>query len=155
MPPVQPKRRLPVLNSPAGEEIANRRPWQWVGFGALVVLTLWIPLSALAGWVAAHLAENARGGGDVRLAHTAIAIAALHVVALAVGAGLGGFLVCRWGTRGVGVREATLSGLTAAAAALAVTWASLGFSPSSLLLVVVAPPMAAWGGKIGLRGRGA
>jgi hypothetical protein len=152
-PKLGPKRRLPVLNSPAAEELADRRPWQWVGFGALAVFTLWVPLSALAGWVAAHLAAGVGQGDDARLARTGIAIAALHVAALALGAALGGYLVGRWGTRGVGLREATLSGLVAAVAALALTWASSGFSASSLLLVAGAPPMAALGGKLGRRGR--
>jgi hypothetical protein len=146
------KRRLPVLNSPAVEEPANRRPWQWAGFGALAIFTLWIPLSGLAGWVAVRLAANAQPG-DARLARTGITIAVVHVGALALGAGLGGFLVGRWGTPGVGVREAALSGLAAAVAALLVTWLSFGFSPSSLLLAIVAPPIAAWGGAIGRRGR--
>ena len=148
-----PKRRLPVLNSPAAEEPANRRPWQWVGFGALAVFTLWIPLSGLAGWVAAGLAASASPGDDGRLARAGISIALVHIGALALGAGLGGFLVGRWGTRGVGVREAALAGLAAAVVALGVTWLSFGFSPSSLLLAAVAPPMAAWGGKIGRRRR--
>ncbi len=150
---MQPKRRLPVLNSPAADEAPNRRPWQWVGFGALAIFTLWIPISALAGWASAHLAANVHGEDEARLARTGIAIAGLHVVALGTGAALGGFLVGRWGTRGVGVREATLAGLGAALVALAVTWASIGFAVSSLLLAVVSPPMAAWGGKVGLRRR--
>jgi hypothetical protein len=152
-PKAGPKRRLPVLNSPSAEEPEDRRPWQWVGFGALAVFTVWIPLSGLAGWMASHLAASAEPGDGARVARTGIAIAVLYLGMLALGAGLGGFLVGRWGTRGVGVREAALAGWAAAAAALVVTWVSLGFSTSSLLLVAVAPPMAAWGGKMGLRGR--
>jgi hypothetical protein len=150
---VQPKRRLPVVNSPAAEEPANRRPWQWVGFGALAVFTAWIPLSALAGWIAAHVAAQAQGGDAARFARAGTVIALLYALALSAGAAVGGFLVGRWGTQGVGVRHAALSGLSAAAVALAVTWAAFGFSAASLLLAVAAPPMAAWGGKVGLRGR--
>jgi hypothetical protein len=148
---VQPKRRLPVLNSPAAEEPEHRQPWQWVGFGALATFTAWIPLSALAGWVAARLAARAQAGDDARLAPAGAAIALLYALALALGAGLGGFLVGRWGTQGVGVRHAALAGFGAAVAGLAVTWIAFGFSAATLLLVVVAPAMAAWGGRAGLR----
>ncbi len=148
-----PKRRLPVLNSPAAEEPANRRPWQWVGFGAFATFTLWIPFSALAGWAGMRLSANVDPGDHARLVRTAVAVAVLHLLALALGASLGGFLVGRWGTHGVGVWQAALSGLSAAAVALGVTWASFGFSANSLLLAVVAPPIAALGAKIGLRRR--
>jgi hypothetical protein len=123
-----------------------------VGFGALAVFTTWIPLSAFAGWIAAHVAAQAQGD-EARLAWAGTVIALLYAVALALGAGAGGFLVGRWGTQGVGLRQAALAGLCAAAVALAVTWIAFGLSASSLLLAVAAPPMAALGGKLGLRGR--
>ncbi len=146
-----PKRRLPVLNSPSagGDEAQPRRPWQWVGFGALAIFTAWIPLAALAGAAAARLPSDeahARFG-------VALLAVAIYAAALALGAALGGFLVGRWGSAGVGVREAALAGLGAAAVAGAVTWASFGPSAGALLVAAVALPMAALGGRVGLRAR--
>jgi hypothetical protein len=146
-----PKRRLPVLNSPSAEaeETAGRRPWQWVGFGALAIFTAWIPLAALAGVAASRLAP-AEGHAS---AVAAVAIVGVYAVALALGAGLGGFLVGRWGSADVGSREAALAGLGAAGVAAGVTWVSFGPSLGSLLLAAIAAPAAALGGRLGARAR--
>jgi hypothetical protein len=146
-----PKRRLPVLNSPgAPPDEAVRRPWQWAGFGALAIVTAWIPLAALAGAAVSRLPA---GGGREPSAAAGLALVGLYAGALALGAALGGFLVGRWGTEGVGVREAALAGLGAAAVAGVATWASSGPSAGPLLVAGVALPMAALGGRAGLRAR--
>jgi hypothetical protein len=151
-PKVPPKRRLPVLNSPSSEaeEAETRRPWQWVGFGTLAIFTAWIPLAALAGVLAARLPVGEEGPGRVAVG---LAMVGLYAAALALGAALGGFLVGRWGAAGVGVREAALAGLGAALVACAVTWVSFGPSAGALLVAVVALPMAALGGRAGVRAR--
>jgi hypothetical protein len=148
-----PKRRLPVLNSPSAErdEAEPRRPWQWVGFGTLAIFTTWVPLAALAGAAASRL-----GGADAEgqeRATVGLIMVSLYAAALALGAALGGFLVGRWGPAGVGVREAALAGLGAAAVAGVVTWASSGPSAGALLLALVALPTAALGGRVGERAR--
>jgi hypothetical protein len=149
-PKPSPKRRLPVLKTPGAQpdEAESRRPWQWAGFGALAIFTAWIPLAALAGAAVAHL-PLATGGG----AAAGVTLVAIYAAALAVGAGLGGFLVGRWGAAGVGVREAALAGLGAAVVAVVVTWVSYGPSVGGLLVAVVALPAAALGGRVGLRAR--
>jgi hypothetical protein len=149
-----PKRRLPVLNSPAGapDEGPARKPWQWMGFGALAIVTTWVPLAAMAAWVAGRLAARADGEGAAGLG-TAIAIAGLFAVALGLGAALGGMLVGRWGPPGVGVREAALAGLAAAAVAGALTCVTFGPSAGAVLLALVAVPAAAAGGRAGMRWR--
>ncbi len=149
-----PKRRLPVLNSPSAEpdDAESRRPWQWVGFGTLAIFTAWIPLAALAGALAARLPAGDGGDGRGRAA-AGLALVALYGAALALGSALGGFLVGRWGASGVGVREAALAGLGAAAVACVVTWISFGPSPGALLVAAVALPAAALGGRVGLRAR--
>jgi hypothetical protein len=154
-PTKQPKRRLTVLNSPSEEADPNRRPWQWVGFGTLAIFTVWIPLAAIAGAIAARLPVRADDGPGATWARLGPGLAAvgLYAAALAVGAVLGGFLVGRWGTPGVGVREAALAGLGAAVVAAGITWASFGPSAGSLLVVVVSAPLAALGGRVGLRAR--
>jgi hypothetical protein len=149
-----PKRRLPILNSPSAqqEELESRRPWQWIGFGALAIFTTWIPLAALAGIVAIRLPVGADAAGSVRAA-AGLATVGLYAGALALGAALGGFLVGRWGGAGVGVREAALAGLGAAVVAGTVTWVSFGPSAGALLVAAVALPMAALGGRAGVRAR--
>jgi hypothetical protein len=146
-----PKRRLPVLNSPgAPPDEAVRHPWQWAGFGALAIVTAWIPLAALAGALVARLPTGSGGGASPA---TGLVLVGLYAGALALGAALGGFLVGRWGTAGVGVREAAFAGLGAAAVAGVVTWVSSGPSAGALLVAAVALPMAALGGRAGLRAR--
>jgi tRNA-(ms[2]io[6]A)-hydroxylase len=80
-------------------------------------------------------------------------LVALSVAALALGAGAGGYLVGRWGPRAVGVREASLAGLSAALLAGAATWIMFGPTPGVLLPAFVAAPAAALGGVLGLRTR--
>ena len=148
-----PKRRLPVLNSPSAEaeETAPRRPWQWVGFGTLAIFTAWIPLAALAGVAASRLAPT-EGQGQASTA-AAVAIVGAYAAALALGAGLGGFLVGRWGSAQVGSREAALAGLGAAAVAAGITWVSFGPSLGSLVIAALAAPAAGLGGRLGARAR--
>ncbi|HEX4446429.1 MAG TPA: hypothetical protein VH044_06830 [Polyangiaceae bacterium] len=151
------RRHLPVLKNTEGpaDDAASRRPWQWVGFGALAIFTAWIPLAALAGLLAVRIAAPA-GGPDAATTGTpatGLAVVAVYAGALAIGAVLGGLLVGRWGPSGVGVREAALAGLAAALVAGGVTWASFGPSPGALFLAVVAVPAAALGGRSGTRAR--
>jgi hypothetical protein len=149
------KRRLPVLKAPQADapEEEPRPPWQWVGFGAVAIFVAWLPLSLLAGALAARLASAAEGGTHDELVRAAIAIRVAYAIELALGAIGGGFVVGRWGAAGVGAREAALAGLAAALVAVGVSWASFGVSAGSLLIVVVAVPMAALGGWLGMRRR--
>jgi hypothetical protein len=150
------KRRLPVVQSPQGGDATDelvRSPWQWVGFGAGAIFVAWLPLSAAALALAARISRRWDVGDEPQLARAGLAIGAIYTVAIALGAICGGFLTGRWGGAGVGVREATLAGLTAAAVATALSFASFGFAPRSFLVAVVAVPMAALGGKLGKRGR--
>jgi hypothetical protein len=151
-----PKRRLTVLNNagaePGEDASTPRRPWQWVGFGVLAIVTAWIPLAGLAGVAASRLGESAIVNADTGAA-AGIAIVATYVAALGLGAGLGGFLVGRWGTSRVGIREAALAGLGASAVATTVTWVAFGPSAGALMVAVVATPFAALGGRFGVRAR--
>src|ERR1019366_10756623 len=107
--PPAPKRHLTVLNNkeanadPTGDGSAPRRPWQWVGFGALAIFTAWIPLAGLAAAAAARLGESTFAGAG-------IGIVTVYAAALALGAALGGVLVGRWGAAGGGLRGAALAG---------------------------------------------
>ncbi len=148
------KRRLPVIQS-AGTESGDppREAWQWVGFGALAIFTIWLPASAVAGALTTRLAAGATDAGPEHVARAGVAIACAYGVALASGALAGGFLVGRWGTGRVGLREAAFAGLAASVVAGLASWATFGLSPGVLLVAIVTVPAAAVGGKLGLRRR--
>ncbi len=141
------KRRLPVLKAQTDSDPQEERPpWQWVGFGALGIFVVWLPLAYLAELVVVRL-----GGLDqAPLARAGIFAASLAAASLA-----GGYLVGRWGTRGVGLREAALAGLAAAIIATALAWGAVGFSAGALVTVALATPPAALGGWLGLKKRAA
>lgn len=148
------KRRLPVLQSAGAEsDDPPRYAWQWVGFGALAIFTAWLPASAIAGAFATRLAAGATGAGPEHVARTGVAIACAYGVALASGAAAGGFLVGRWGTGRVGLREAAFAGLAASVVAVLATWVTFGLAPGAFIVAIVAVPAAAAGGKLGLRRR--
>jgi len=144
---VETKRRLPVLKLPSddgGDEATARPPWQWVGFGALAIFVVWLPLAFLAAWIASRMND----AGASQVGAVVVLAAGLALAALA-----GGFLVGRWGASGVGVREAALAGLASAIIASALSFGAPGSLWGALATVVVAVPFAAVGGKLGLRRR--
>lgn len=152
---VNPKRRLPLLSGPKDSSTDGppRPRWQWVAFGAAAIFAAWLPLCAFAGAIAARLAGAAGAGEPAHVVRVAITIGVAYAIALALGALAGGFLVGRWGTAAVGIREATLAGLTASLLAVVVSWASFGLVPGTLLAIAVAGPLAALGGKLGVNRR--
>jgi hypothetical protein len=159
------KRRLPVLKSSSeegGDE--ERPPWQWVGFGAVAVFVVWLPLSYLAE-VARRRATIAWLGGAETPEEAARALAAmagpdrvklgllvfvLHGGALALAAFAGGYLVGRWGER-TNERIAALAGVAAAVLASVLAWSGISWVP--LVTVVVAALFAWAGGRAGVRRR--
>jgi hypothetical protein len=149
---MEPKRRLPLLKEPGGDEAeVPRAPWQWVAFGALAIVVVWVPLAWLSVLGAARVGAGASGAAQsaaVVVERTLVLAAGLATAAFA-----GGYLVGRWGHAGAGVREAALAGLVAALAATLLAWITLGVSLGSLATVVIAVPTAALGGRIGRRRR--
>jgi hypothetical protein len=143
---VETKRRLPVIGSSGDgvDDAPSRAPWQWVAFGALAIFVTWLPLAFLATWGAARL----HGSGASPAASVVILAVGLALAALA-----GGFLVGRWGSADVGVREAALSGLATAAVASALAFGAPGAAWGTVMTVLLAVPFAALGGRIGLRRR--
>jgi len=150
------KRRLPILQSPGGaghDDAPERAAWQWVGFGAGTIFVAWLPLSAVALALASRVVQKWDLDDHAQLARAGIAIGILYTLAIALGAIGGGFIVGRWGGSGVGVAHAAMSGVAAAVIATALSSASFGFTPRSLLVAVVAVPTAAIGGALGRRRR--
>jgi hypothetical protein len=148
------KRRLPVLQSAPADDEAPRPAWQWVVFGALLIVTTWVPAAAIAGALVGGAAARAAREPASGLASPVVA-AAVFALALAAGAAAGGYVVGRWGPRGIGVREAALSGLAASVAAAAASWHSLGPTPGVVVVPLVAVAASAAGGILGLRRRAA
>jgi hypothetical protein len=143
---MEPKRRLPVLRDAGGDGDPPRAAWQWVGFGALAIIAVWVPLSWLSLLAAVRVDETRQSA--------AIAARVLVLAAgLAIGALAGGYLLGRWGTAGVGMREAALAALVASLAAMALAWGTGGASFGSLATVVIAVPPAVFGARLGLRRR--
>lgn len=167
------RRRLPVLQSapskgPGDDDpdaIDERPPWHWVGFGAVAIFATWLPLA----YVAQSLGEravkarfegvdpeevvrriNAMSTGEhLRLFGP---LAAMHVLALGLGALAGGYLVGRFGS-GTTVREPALAGLVVALMAVVLSMGRSGVSGallSGVVIVLVAVGGAALGGKRGL-----
>jgi hypothetical protein len=146
---VEPKRRLPVLQEPPADDpdTPPRPPWQWVGFGALGIVVVWLPLA----WLAALLVLHIGGVEAPPWLGVLLFGASLVLASLA-----GGYLVGRWGTRGVGIREAALAGLSAAVAAAAVGSGGLSVGLRAAIFaaaVTTAVPPAAFGGRLGMKRR--
>ena len=139
------KRRLPVLGTQSPEPDEERRPWQWVAFGTVMIFVAWLPLAYAAAALVARWDPGAQGA---RSAGPLVAML-LPLVLAALG---GGFLVGRFG-KPAGVREALLSGLATGIVAVLLTAASGPFSPAFLLVVAIATACAGVGGAIGVRGR--
>ena len=141
------KRKLPVLQSaPAGESEA-RPPWQWVGFGTVMIFTAWLPLAYAGAALVAPERGGGEGGGTV-LARLLLAT----TLPLVVAAAGGGFLVGRFG-KPAGVREAGLAGLLTGLVAVAMTALSGAFSPLFLLVIAIAGGSAGVGGAAGVKQR--
>jgi len=148
------KRRLPILQ--ARDDVASdpRRPgWQWIGFGAVAIFVLWLPLSTVAGLIASFLSRPAAredGGAAVR---GELAFAVTSAIALALSSLAAGLVVGKWGGPGVGVRQAALSAVLAVIVAVIASWISFGFAPEALLVMAIAVPAAALGGRAGRSAR--
>jgi hypothetical protein len=147
------KRHLPIVKAPAEEDAAPPRPaWQWVGFGALIIFVVWLPLSAIALAVGARLeAIGTVTPSSAGSASASVLVALLSVSALAIAGMSGGFLVGKWGGTGAPVANAALAGAAASAIAVAGSWVAFGFAPGALLVVPIAVAWASLGGWLGRR----
>jgi hypothetical protein len=81
------KRRLPVVASTNPEDDSDPKPhWQWVAFGAVATLVVWIPLAYFAQRLGARAPEQV----------SLLLGVALHVLALGVASAVGGYLVAHY-----------------------------------------------------------
>jgi hypothetical protein len=155
------RRRLPVLQTKDDDDGPPRPGWQWIGIGAVGTLLAWLLLAMIANPLAARV-SGAADPSEPPTPRMLVAMVVANVLALALAAGGGGFLVGRFGGARARAREAALAGLTAAAGGYllavgdptrSVQGGAIGWA---LLLVVVGAigAGAAWlGGRRGVRGR--
>jgi hypothetical protein len=142
------KRRLPIVSSgddTSGETVA-RAAWQWVGFGAIAIVVVWVPLAALAVSITARC--TADGHGPDHLRHSTLALAASSAFALALAALAGGLLVGKWGGTVGGPLGAAAAGLVVGVVAVVASWVALGFEPGASIVAAISVAFAALGGKL-------
>lgn len=152
------KRRLPVVQPPGAEPEDPRPPWHWVGFGAVAIFVVWLPLAYVAEAVGRRLTAQRLGGGETHLAELSRAdrlavlarIAVPQALALVLAGLAGGFLVTRFGNK-TRRRDAAFSGLAVGLLALGLTYSQVGFSLAGVIVPLVATGAAAVGGAIGAR----
>lgn len=159
------KRKLPVLQTSSAPEPdapeEDRPPWHWVGFGTVGIFGAWLPLMGLAQAVSSRLLASTFGTAvtpdamrsvlAVATAETRVRIglylAIPHAIGLALASAAGGYLVGRYG-KGLGPREAAISGVALAIVTGGLTFGAVGFT-GFLAPLVLAVPFAALGGHLG------
>lgn len=157
------KRKLPLISSRPEDQDPPRPPLHWVGFGAVAVIALWLPLAAIAEAIKKRAVFSYIGDRSGEM-DTEIALASLSqedharlsawvfglpLVALALASIGGGYLIGRYGGA-AGHREAALAAALAAFGAAAFASLSGGVSLALLLPVFLAAPfgaLGAWAGK--------
>jgi hypothetical protein len=103
---VNAKRRLPVFQAPANDDVPERPPWQWSVFGAGLIVLLWMVLTLLASPLMRLVAAS-------NVASTSLHFAIEGLASLLVGTVIG-----TWSKRR-GIKEgATAGALSALFAAL-------------------------------------
>jgi hypothetical protein len=148
------KRRLPVLQPKAEAEEPARPPWHWVGFGAVAIFVVWLPLAYVAEAVSRRLTAGALEHAETLSRHDRLVllarIAAPQALALVLASVAGGFLVTRFG-KGTRGRDAAFAGLAVGLLALGLTFAQAGPSVAPIVVPLLAAASAAAGGALGKR----
>lgn len=167
------RRRLPVLNNtpsdgdgsgpsntPDETDDEERPPWHWAGFGVVAIFAGWVPLSYVGGAISNRLIagvtpEQMQSASDAERAKMMLLIGMPALIALALAAFGGGYIIGRFGT-GPGQRIGMVSG--GAVTIIAVALARAIMTPTvlaiSLVIVgVVAVGFAGLGGRVGMKKR--
>lgn len=157
------KKRLPLIqSSPDADSEEPRPPWHWAGFGTIAIFAVWLPLTFAAARVARTLtASLAAGAASEEEVHARVRAlepseraryyafaAGPQVVALALAALAGGYLVGRWGS---GSREAVLAGVCAGVVASLLATLGGGLSIGLAFVIAIATLFAWLGGRLGVR----
>lgn len=153
-------RRLTVLQNPDPEdqEAAERSPRAWVGVGAILGFTCWLPLVIVAQWLSGRLVLWVSNDPEAG----ALALLAAHLgpllISLVLATGFAGALVGRFGGRARALHAGGSGLLMAAAVALFTLWAgsfpSLAVALGGIAVLLAVSTLSAWlGGLIGVRRR--
>jgi hypothetical protein len=154
------RRRLPLVSNAATEPAEERPPWHWVGFGAVAIFVVWLPLAYAAEAVSRRLVAAKLGTAEASFADlprserlTVLAMLSVpQAIALVVAGLAGGFLVTRFG-HGTKRRDAAFAGLAVGVLALGLTCAEMGSSFAALVVPLLATASAMAGGALGARKR--
>ncbi len=140
------KRRLPVLKSQ--EEAAPRSAWEWIVFGAAMMIVAWLPMTGVALLIVAQLGE----GGKDRTAGSWVGPLVMPGVAMVLAFLGAAYVLGRWGRRTP--REAAAAATLANLLGVGLTWARFGFVWEALATLLIAVPAAVLGARLGGRRRG-
>ncbi len=150
-------RRLPILQPSAAEEDdEDRPPWHWAALGTVAVFAAWLPLAWGINTLIRRALDVEEGGGAPGSVQAAMVLT--NAAGFAMAGLAGGYLVGRHGGR-AGLREATASGVVAAAIAwgLALMQGApagvLGWAAVLVVMASLGGGAARGGGVIGLRRR--
>jgi hypothetical protein len=162
-------RRLPVIQSNPDADGPQRPPWQWVGIGALLAISIWIPLLTVSLWLRTRLLAGVLPAGATDLAarvesaspgqRAALAVSTLAPVLVPwlLACGVAGVVIGRFGGA-AGRRHAAYAGLLAAAVTSAIALLGPAFGAAALVssaaVLAASAAGAAWlGGKFGEKRR--
>jgi hypothetical protein len=151
------KRRLPLLQQKEGNDSPHPRPrWQWVGFGAVSMIVVWVPLAYAAEELVVHLGTHLLEPlGTVPEASTGALGLAVFVgppASLVLAASAGGYLMGRWSEAKRGI-DAVSAAALAVLFGIGLTWAKSGVMGLALVALLLAAPAAALGASLGRGGR--
>ncbi len=153
-------RRLTVLQNPDPEdqEAAERSPRAWVGVGAILGFTTWLPLLIVAQWLSGRLVLWVAGNPEASSSSLLAAHLGPLLVSLAFATGFAGALVGRFGGRARAVHAGGSGLVMAVAVALFTLWAgsfpSLVVALGGISVLLAVSSLSAWlGGLIGVRRR--
>lgn len=149
-------RKLPVLQTPAGEDAeAEARPaWQWILIGVTLTLLIFFPTSMIATWLGARLSQSF----ETRPGLAALVYAGPVLASFVLAAGASGAFVGRFGRR-AGLRSVALLGALSGGALILLAGLAGALSPISVALgagfvLVVAGVVSAYlGSEFGRRRR--
>jgi|HubBroStandDraft_1064217.scaffolds.fasta_scaffold263569_2 hypothetical protein len=151
------KRRLPVLQQKGGDDSPPRPRWQWVAFGAISMIVVWLPLAYAAEALVIHLQASLNEPlwtvPDATLGKVGAVMFVGPPASLVLAVLVGGYLLGRWGEAKRGIDAASAAAL-AVAFGVGLTWAKSGVMWLALAALLLAVPAAVLGASLGRRRRG-
>ena len=137
--------------------MVSRPRWQWLVFGALSMIVVWLPLA----YAAAAFVEHLRAGlperlsalPDAKVDEIALAVFVAPPLSLVVAGVASGYLLGRWGLP-TGRIDAALAATVVVLVGVALTWARSSVMWSAVVSLLLAVPASLLGASLGRRRRG-